>query len=201
MSAARGLHAGEIDCLLSRVLGNDLQRYLGAATPTTLRIRLRGVRWLGVFARDQLPKDLQQQTRPWALVLNTDPSNKPGQHWLALFGPRDGGRIELFDSFGLEPKKYKLDSLAPLHTRIQFQFASSAVCGHYCIYFLYHRSHASSSFTEHLCSFDSIVECLRKAIDPDNWVERNVHHLQLAYRTLNPCNRTGQCSKLKCSFC
>ena len=59
------------------------------------------VRWLGVFSRDELP-DLSSERRPFALVLNTDPRDKPGQHWLAIFGPFNKP-IELFDSFGLSP--------------------------------------------------------------------------------------------------
>ena len=52
MSVGIGLHPGEIECLVSRLVDN--------------------VRWLGVFARDELP-DLTREIRPWCLILNTDP--------------------------------------------------------------------------------------------------------------------------------
>jgi hypothetical protein len=32
-------------------------------------------------------------------VCNTDPSTKPGRHWIAIYVDEDGGR-EYFDSFG-----------------------------------------------------------------------------------------------------
>jgi len=197
MSASKGLHAGEIDCLLSRALTDDQHPSLDRDTRASSMIRLHGIRWLGVFARDELP-DVRKEQRPFALVLNTDPRSKPGQHWLALFGPPDGP-IELFDSFGLAPSVYNLAHLSPTHSRIQFQSSNSAYCGHYCIYFLYHRSH--SRCTIELGTFTGIVEWLRKMHVPDHWVHRYVETLQRTYRVINPCNRTGQCSKLKCSFC
>lgn len=74
------LHAGKIDCSESRMLAHDGTMH-----------------WLGVFARDQLP-DLNRIPRPFALVLNTDPHDKPGQHWLGIFCPSKR-RQQLFDSF------------------------------------------------------------------------------------------------------
>ena len=84
MSGGGGLHAGEIKCLVSRLL--------------------IGVSWLGVFARDELP-DLMHERRPWCLILNTDPKDKPGTHWLALYAAI-AGPIELFDSFGFSIINY-----------------------------------------------------------------------------------------------
>ena len=78
MSGGGGLHAGEIDCLVSKLLV--------------------GVRWLGVFVRDELP-DFFNEIRPWCLILNTDPKDQPGIHWLAFYASIAGG-IELFDLFG-----------------------------------------------------------------------------------------------------
>ena len=54
MSGGGGLHAGELDCLVSRILN--------------------GVRWLGVFTRDELP-ELSREIRPWCLILDTDPKD------------------------------------------------------------------------------------------------------------------------------
>ena len=78
MSVASGLHAGEIECLVSRLVDT--------------------VRWLGIFARDELP-DITLEIRPWCLILNTDPKDQPGTDWLALYPPLAGSN-ELFDSFG-----------------------------------------------------------------------------------------------------
>ena len=75
MSVGSGLHAGEIDSLVSRLVV--------------------GVRWMGVFARDELP-DLTREISPWCLILNTDFKDQPVTNWLAFYAPIDGG-IELFD--------------------------------------------------------------------------------------------------------
>lgn len=184
-----GLHAGEIECLLSRVFSNDTKSH-GTSTRAILTPKPH-VRWLGVFARDELP-DLKKEKRPFALVLNTDPRSKPGQHWLALYGPSENS-IELFDSFGQHPSNYGLAYISPTYSFNQFQSLTSTFCGHYCIYFLYLRTHNQT--------FNEIINYLKKIIDTDIWVKDYVTSLQRTYKTLNPCNRTGQCSKLKCSFC
>ena len=114
MSVGSGLHVGEIDCLVSRLVDK--------------------VRWLGVFARDELP-DVTREIRPCCLILNIDPKNLAGTHWLALYAPLSGG-IELFDSFGFSPSMYSLDFLNPLHSSFSLQSPSTSVCGHYCIVYI-----------------------------------------------------------------
>jgi hypothetical protein len=52
----------------------------------------------GVFSSDMLPQN------PRLLVCNTDPSTKPGQHWIAIHVDENGCR-EYFDSFGQSPNK------------------------------------------------------------------------------------------------
>ena len=122
MSVESKLHAGEIDCLVSKLVN--------------------GVRWLGVFERDDLP-DVTSEKRPWCLILNTDRKDLPGTHWLALYAPQPG-RIELFDSFGFSPSMYGFYSLDPLHLLYSLQSPSSSVCGHYCIVYIYLRSRHTS---------------------------------------------------------
>ena len=56
-----------------------------------------GVHWLGVFARDKVPPLGRSQRRPFALVVNTDPADKPGAHWLAFFASA-AEPLEMFDS-------------------------------------------------------------------------------------------------------
>ena len=78
MNVGRGLKAGEIDYLVSRLVDK--------------------VRLLGVFSRDELPV-FTREIRPWCLMLNTDPKDQPGTDWLTLYAPLSCG-IKLFDSFG-----------------------------------------------------------------------------------------------------
>ena len=55
--------------------------------------------FLGVFASNELPSKIS--TYPSALIANTDPCNKPGQHWVAMFFPDEENKEEFFDSYGL----------------------------------------------------------------------------------------------------
>ena len=75
MSVGSGLHAGEIDCFVSMLVDE--------------------VRWLGVFARDEL-HDFTREILPWCLILKSDPKDQPGTHWLAFNATLFNG-IELFD--------------------------------------------------------------------------------------------------------
>lgn len=96
----------------------------------------------GVFARDRLP--MRRLPHPSAIVVNTDPSTKPGQHWVAIYFTRDGVG-EYFDSYGQPP------SLSPIKTFLQkntrqtvrnrtsLQGPLSAVCGQYSLFYLLHR--------------------------------------------------------------
>ena len=96
----------------------------------------------GVFASDELPR--QTLPRPSALVVNTDPSTKPGRHWLAVYITRDG-TAEYFDSYGRTPWLPSVQSFLAKngkgavynHRRLQGIF--STVCGQYCTFFLMHR--------------------------------------------------------------
>ena len=83
-----GLHSREIECLARRML------YDVTPNDSTKWYSLSPIRWLGVFARDEL-HDLRHMQRPFALVFNTDPHDKPGQHWLAIYGP-SVGPLEFF---------------------------------------------------------------------------------------------------------
>ena len=171
MSGSGGLHAGEIECLISRLLV--------------------GVRWLSVFARDELP-DLTRESRPWCLILNTDPKNQPGTHWLALYAPR-AGPIELYDLFGFSFINYNLDSLNLLHLGYPLQSPNTSVCGHYCIVYIYICSR-NKSLSEFFHLFLNIS-------NRDSCVKRYIHDLQNLFRLFKPCHHTGQCCQLKCQFC
>ena len=118
--------------------------------------------FLNVYAFDQLPKrKLTQES--WLLVSNCCPSFKPGIHWIILF--KDVQRkdyIEIFDSYGQHPHLHNLTSFCRrqgakriwYNTR-QLQSVTSSVCGHYCLYYAYHRTRGHemqsiiNSFTPH----------------------------------------------------
>jgi len=86
----------------------------------------------GVFSCDTLPETLVYGL----IVCNTDPHDKPGEHWIAMY--IDGGRGEYFDSFGRAPAKVFKDYLNRycntwIFNERQLQSICSRFCGHYCV--------------------------------------------------------------------
>ena len=95
-----------------------------------------GPMFLGVFPRDKL-----SLFGDGALVINTDPSTKPGEHWIAVF--IKNGSAEYFDSYGSDPpkwlKKYWKNVMWTSNP-VPLQSPLSAVCGQYCVYYLLHKA-------------------------------------------------------------
>ena len=89
----------------------------------------------GVYACDQL-SSIEINEYPKSFVVNTDPIELPGTHWIAIYfnGQMKG---EFFDSYGKHPihyNKYVLDFMNRNgveweHNKIQVQSAFSSVCG------------------------------------------------------------------------
>ena len=107
---------------------DEIDRFLGA--------RLRD--FDGVFSIDNLPEN------PHLLVCNTDPSDRPGQHWIVIYVDEEG-RGDFFDSFGRRPsadfERYmNRHCLTWNFNDRQLQSVVSKFCGHYCIYFCINRS-------------------------------------------------------------
>jgi hypothetical protein len=91
----------------------------------------------GVFSIDTLPED------PRLLVCNTDPSYKPGQHWIAIFIDSKG-HGELFDSFGRRPdghlERYMNEHcISWTYNKKQLQSIISSFCGYYCCFYCMFR--------------------------------------------------------------
>jgi hypothetical protein len=98
--------------------------------------------FLGVFAKDRLPASLPAK-RPLLLVCNTDPHQRPGEHWVVLYIGRNA-RGEYFDSFGRAPDrlfKLYLDKYCSVWKRNERQIQSvlTRFCGHYCIFFCLYK--------------------------------------------------------------
>ena len=163
MSIGSGLHAGKIECLVSRLVDN--------------------VRSLGVFARDELP-DLTREIRPWCLILNTDPKDQPGTHWLAFDAPL-ARSIDLFDSFGFSPSMYNLEFLDPLHSSYVLQSPSTSICDHYCIVYIYLCSHNYSLY--------DIVHLLTDISNRDELVKQYIYSMQIRLsQSISPYRSTLQ---------
>lgn len=122
--------------------------------------------FLGVFPSDKLPKVSEI---PCCFIANTDPSNEPGMHWVALFFDT---YVEYFDSYGLEPfepfRKYNPEVV----NTYCFQSIGSKVCGEYCIYYLYMRSRR--------IPFETIVTKLKGRNNTDKLVKSFVDKLKVS---------------------
>ena len=96
------------------------------------------VNFQGVFSADTLP------INPHLLVCNTDPSTKPGDHWIAIHVDNNG-RGEYFDSFGRAPNEHfsrYMDAYCVRWTfnTKQLQSVVSAFCGFYVVVYCKFKS-------------------------------------------------------------
>jgi hypothetical protein len=111
----------------------------------------------GVFPSDQLPSKVA--VFPACFVNNTDPSGKPGSHWVAIYIDSNK-RGEYFDSYGRPPEILAIKSFLNEYSECwgynekRLQGLFSSVCGHYCIYFILQRAFGTpmSSFLDKFSS-------------------------------------------------
>ncbi len=101
---------------------------------------------LDVFPCDKVPSGGIKPI-PCCIIVNTDPHNKPGQHWILIHLPREGV-CELFDSYGRDPKG-RVAALVKsypilLTNRKQVQGLLTSVCGAHCLYVAHHRVRGES---------------------------------------------------------
>lgn len=94
----------------------------------------------GVYARDTLPF-----IDSGCCIFNTAPSHEKHGHWIALFITKNS--VEYFDSYGGKPSiliKKIMRKKNWKHNPFTLQSPLSAVCGQYCVYYLYHRARGQS---------------------------------------------------------
>lgn len=104
----------------------------------------------GVFPIDRLPE--KKLKLPSFVIVNTAKSSHPGEHWFAIYIPKYGRYIEIFDSYGrvfsnnFITKFLQINSKKKerLFNNIQLQGTLSDVCGQYCCVYGYFRSRGRS---------------------------------------------------------
>ena len=125
------------------------------------------VSFLGVFPFDYFPHSAFTQGmlhQSICCVLNTDPSYKPGQHWVAFFREKGRRHIEFFDSYGFLPEKYHFPhfhDFTLLANKSTLQSFCTNECGHYCILFLYLRAYSIKTLQIN-SRFDHVINFLSK---------------------------------------
>ncbi len=84
--------------------------------------------------------------RPTLIIVNTDPQDMPGNHWL-LFYFTDDSVVEMFDSLGRDIDDYPPDIKTFVSrfvkttkvSRVRVQPSNTSLCGHYCLHYAYAR--------------------------------------------------------------
>ena len=95
----------------------------------------------GVLASDELPHRIKH--KPVFYIVNTDPSNMPGQHWIVIY---IGENVDYFDPLGRAPNRiieHRLSSISPdgyLRMISPVQSQTSRKCGQFCLYYSYYRA-------------------------------------------------------------
>ena len=104
----------------------------------------------GVFAADELP-GLPEQWKKRAYIVNTDPIDKPGSHWLAIFTKKH--TCEVMDSYGLPLKWYKPSDVVEWvfenfeivrSNAMTLQEMNSQSCGQYALMYLKAKARGQS---------------------------------------------------------
>ena len=83
---------------------------------------------------------------PKIFIVNTDPHDLPGKHWVCIFIPYRGP-IEFFDSLGKHPRDYSklfedfmyTYSSEFVYNKTPLQSNWGTTCGHFCLFFSIHR--------------------------------------------------------------
>lgn len=97
--------------------------------------------FIGVFAADEIPIQCGKLNYPLGFIVNTDPSNEPGTHWVAFYF-YNVSMYEFFDSFALPIEMYpSIFKEIQFHSCLEtcpypIQPIHSNRCGNFCIYFI-----------------------------------------------------------------
>ena len=138
---------------------------------STICKQLLGTSFEGVFASNNLPMGERSER---TFIINTDTSNLPGQHWIAVCIRENIGYV--FDPLAMIPPPLRLINWMNKrydqwsYNKRQVQPIDSTLCGAYCIHFLYH---ALNNTTE---VFDKLFENLYPSTNKLSTNEANILH-------------------------
>ena len=129
------MNTSEVDHILNKFLPRNHVKYLGVLPRDHSRTLLSS----------KLDHHHHHHSYPLCFVSNTQPSSKPGEHWVAFF-LSSSDSVEFFDSYGLAPSVYGFFIKPSARNSFTIQQLDSNVCAHYCIFYLYHRARGKSMY-------------------------------------------------------
>ena len=116
-----------------------------------------------MYPRDLIPHRLRPYKK--AIVVNTDPHDRPGTHWVCLYvTPRI---VEYFESYGLKPFLPEIlnfidrHQLQPVWNPFDYQALNTTVFGQYCVYYLLQRHKRKKNYKNGCCLFHPLLPCIR----------------------------------------
>ena len=128
--------------LLHLKLHEDCSSHRCCCISSFLTFEAHSLPFGGVFPSDRLP---HHQPENVCYIFNSDPSTKPGKHWIAYY--QVNGQADFFDSFGRDASDYPsihqwllqgpFQPVRQMTGRLQ---GPSLLCGPYCLFFLAERS-------------------------------------------------------------
>ena len=121
----------------------------------------------GVYSSDTL-KEIKE--KPNLIICNTDPSNKPGEHWVLFFFSENS--VDFFDSLGRDIKYYGsvfLNFIANFANNYKqcnkrTQPIESDLCGQYCLYYAFAKCYGFSmeEIIDNIPNYKYVVEFVNK---------------------------------------
>jgi hypothetical protein len=196
---------------MTALFTDELERLLAQAVSGRMKM-------LGVFSADVLPivneiRSCSSSTisNSCCFAVNTDPSHRPGKHWVLFIGCRTSSananesfHLEYFDSYGMPMELYRdlYDSclhkgLLPLikqYNTVMLQDVKTSVCGHYCVLFANLRA-TGRSFA---AAVRNLSSCAASTLDRDNFVVRRVY--AMADRTNSSTSSSSSSNSLRLSL-
>ena len=162
-----------------------------------LLLKLIRRNFVAVVSRDLLD-DVILTRYPACVVINTQPANMPGEHWVCLW-MNSSKNWDFFDSFGQPPEKYKiiLKNVSKFNDKI-LQSDDTTVCGHYCIWYILLRAKGSSHA--------SAVRHMSRIPNRDAHVRNLVERLAVKHQLTQLCNPSScpagsQCCTSRFQWC
>jgi len=129
--------------MMTQQINRCLSRHLPAS-----KVAFKGVR-----SANNFPTSINNT--PMCFVTNTHCEHYSGEHWVSIYVDKHR-RCHYFDPYGLPPPHKQWQQWIKRHCRgfttfrKQIQPLNTKTCGHFSIYYLYHRVHAPDSMSDHM---------------------------------------------------